>query len=178
VLVGPSNDDGGFQASWYPQVAANAAASSAWHFRYILSRTAHMTAQMITVQTNVVTPIEKVWNAYTTPEDIKQWNAASEDWHTPSATVDLREGGAFSSRMEAKDGSRGFGFAGTYTTIESHKLIEYDFGDRHAKVEFAPGQDGVHVGVTFEAETEVPIEQQRAGWQSILDNFKRHVEAA
>lgn len=136
-----------------------------------------MTAQTITVQTNVSAPIEEVWKAYTTPEDIKQWNAASDDWHTPSATVDLREGGVFSSRMEAKDGSMGFDFAGTYTKIETQKLIEYEFGGRHAKVEFTPAQDGVRVGVTFEAEAENSLEQQRVGWQAILDNFKRHVEA-
>jgi uncharacterized protein YndB with AHSA1/START domain len=138
----------------------------------------NMTAQSITVQTNIVARVEKVWAAYTTPEDIRQWNFASDDWHTPNATVDLRKGGAFSSRMEAKDGSTGFDFAGTYTKIETHRLIQYEFGDRHATVEFTPGENGVRVTVTFEAETEFPIEQQRSGWQSILDNFKRHVEAA
>jgi uncharacterized protein YndB with AHSA1/START domain len=136
----------------------------------------NMTAQSITVQTNIVARVEKVWAAYTTPEDIRQWNFASDDWHTPNATVDLRKGGAFSSRMEAKDGSAGFDFAGTYTKIETHKLIQYQFGDRHAKVEFTPDRNDVRVTVTFEAETEFPIEQQRSGWQSILDNFKRHVE--
>ena len=96
----------------------------------------------ITVETNVAAPIEQVWSAYTTPADIKKWNAASADWHTPTATVDLREGGKFSSRMEAKDGSMGFDFAGTYTKIIKHKLIEYSFGDRAARVEFAPGPKG------------------------------------
>ena len=86
------------------------------------------------------------------PEDIKQWNAASDDWHTTAATVDLRVGGAFSSRMEAKDGSMGFDFAGTYTKIVEHKLIEYSFGDRAAQVEFAAGPNGVRVGVTFDSE--------------------------
>ena len=137
-----------------------------------------MTTQTITVQTHVAAPVEKVWGAYTTPDDIKQWNAASDDWHTPFATVDLREGGVFSSRMEARDGSMGFDFEGTYTTIETHKLIEYEFGDRHAKVEFTPGKSGVSVRVTFDAEAENPIEMQRDGWQAILDNFKRHVEVA
>ncbi len=137
-----------------------------------------MAAQTITVQAIVSAPIEKVWNAYVTPDDIKQWNAASDDWHTPSATVDLREGGVFSSRMESKDGSMGFDFAGTYTKIETHKLIEYEFGDRHAKVEFTPEQGGVRVSVTFDAESVNPVEMQRGGWQSILDSFKRHVEAA
>ena len=137
-----------------------------------------MAAQAITVQSIVAAPLEKVWRAYTTPDDIKQWNAASEDWHTPSATVDLREGGVFSSRMEARDGSMGFDFAGTYTRIETHRLIEYDFGDRHARVEFTPGEDGVRITVTFDAESEHPIDVQRDGWQSILDNFKRYVEGS
>lgn len=130
-----------------------------------------MTAQTIMVETIVAAPIEQVWRAYTTPEDIIQWNAASDDWHTTAATVDLREGGTFSSRMEAKDGSMRFDFAGTYTKIEEQKLIEYVFGDRSARVEFNPVPDGVQVRVTFEAENEYPIEQQRAGWQAILDNF-------
>lgn len=137
-----------------------------------------MTTQTITVETIAAAPIEQVWRAYTTPEDIKQWNAASDDWHTTAASVDLREGGAFSSRMEAKDGSMGFDFAGTYTKIEQNKLIEYAFGDRSARVEFIPAQNGVQVRVTFEAESEHPIEQQRMGWQAILDNFARHVAAA
>src|SRR5687768_6757857 len=101
-----------------------------------------MTARTITVEVIAAAPIEQVWRAYTTPEDIKQWNAASDDWHTTAATVDLREGGAFSSRMEAKDGSIGFDFAGTYTKIERHRLIEYAFGDRSARVEFIPVHDG------------------------------------
>lgn len=137
-----------------------------------------MTGQIITVETIAAAPIEQVWHAYTTPEDIMQWNAASDDWHTTTASVDLREGGAFSSRMEAKDGSMGFDFAGTYTRIEPQKLIEYAFGDRTARVEFNPVDGGVQVRVTFEAETVYPIEQQRGGWQSILDNFARHVAAA
>jgi uncharacterized protein YndB with AHSA1/START domain len=136
-----------------------------------------MTTQPITVETIIAASVAQVWNAYTTPEDIMKWNAASDDWHTPAATVDLREGGAFSSRMEAKDGSMGFDFAGTYTKIEPHKLIEYDFGDRHARVEFVPEVDGVRVSVTFDPETENPIEQQSAGWQAILASFKRYVEA-
>jgi uncharacterized protein YndB with AHSA1/START domain len=131
----------------------------------------------ITVETTVAAPIEEVWRAYTTPEDIIQWNAASADWHTTAATVDLRVGGAFSSRMEAKDGSAGFDFAGTYTKIEMHKLIEYSFGDRAAQVEFADGPEGVRVRVTFDSEPTHSIELQRDGWQAILDNFARHVEA-
>ena len=130
----------------------------------------------ITVEANVAAPIDRVWQAYTTPDDIKQWNAASDDWHTTSATVDLREGGAFSSRMEAKDGSAGFDFAGTYTKIVEHKLIEYSFGDREAQVEFTPSADGVRVRVIFDAEQMHSAEQQQDGWQAILDNFARHVE--
>lgn len=131
----------------------------------------------ITVETTVAAPVADVWRAYTTPEDIKQWNAASDDWHTTAAMVDLRVGGAFSSRMEAKDGSMGFDFAGTYTNIVQHKLIEYAFGDRTAQVEFADSPEGVRVRVTFDSESSYSIEQQRDGWQAILDNFARHVAA-
>ena len=131
----------------------------------------------ITVETHVNAPIADVWRAYTTPEDIKRWNTASDDWHTTASSVDLRVGGAFSSRMEAKDCSMGFDFAGTYTRVEKHKRIEYSFGDRSGRVEFMPGEDGVLVRVSFDAETENPVEQQRDGWQAILDNFARHVEA-
>lgn len=130
----------------------------------------------ITVQTSVQAPVDQVWRAYTTPEDIMQWNTATPDWHTTSASVDLRVGGAFSSRMEAKDGSMGFDFAGVYTQVREHQLIEYSFGDRHAQVEFSEGTNGVTVRVTFDAETTFTPEQQRGGWQAILDNFARHVE--
>jgi uncharacterized protein YndB with AHSA1/START domain len=130
----------------------------------------------ITVETTASAPLVEVWRAYTTPEDIKQWNAASDDWHTTAATVDLREGGAFSSRMEAKDGSMGFDFAGTYTKIVPQALIEYAFGDRAARVEFADSPHGVKVRVTFDAETTFPVEQQQQGWQAILENFARYVE--
>lgn len=133
----------------------------------------------ITVEATVPAPIAEVWRAYTTPEDIMRWNAASEGWHTTRASVDLREGGAFSSRMEAKDGSFGFDFAGTYTRIVPLSLIEYAFGDRTARVEFAPvPQGGVQVRVSFDAETTHTEQQQRAGWQAILDNFARHVAAS
>jgi uncharacterized protein YndB with AHSA1/START domain len=131
---------------------------------------------IITVDVVVQATSAEVWRAYTTPHDIMQWNAASDDWHTTAASVDLRVGGAFSSRMEAKDGSFGFDFAGTYTAITPEKLIEYSFGDRTAKVEFIDGENGVTVRVTFEPEQENPVEMQRGGWQAILDNFKRHVE--
>jgi uncharacterized protein YndB with AHSA1/START domain len=130
----------------------------------------------ITVETTVRAPIEKVWQAYTTPEDIIQWNAASDDWHTTQSSVDLRVGGAFSSRMEAKDGSFGFDFAGTYTNVVPHRLIEYSFGDREARIEFVEKPEGVSVSVSFDAESSHSIEQQRDGWLAILNNFARHVE--
>ncbi|MEY4440066.1 MAG: hypothetical protein RIQ36_1530 [Pseudomonadota bacterium] len=131
----------------------------------------------ITVETIVKASIAKVWHAYTTPEDIKQWNAASDDWHTTQASVDLREGGAFTSRMEAKDGSFGFDFAGTYTKVVPHELIQYIFGDRVATVTFVKVPDGIKVEVSFDAESEHSEEQQRQGWQAILNNFAKHVEA-
>lgn len=129
----------------------------------------------IQVAVLVKAPIEKVWSSYTTPEDIMKWNAASEDWHTTSSKVDLRPGGEFSSRMEAKDGSVGFDFAGTYTKVEENQLIEYSFGDRLATVNFHQQPDGVKVTVSFDAEDENSIEQQTIGWQNILDNFASHV---
>lgn len=129
----------------------------------------------ITVSTLVAAPLQEVWRAYTTPEHIKAWNTASPDWHTTAATVDLRPGGKFSSRMEAKDGSFGFDFAGEYTTVVPMRLIEYAFGDRVGRVEFEERADGVAVTVTFDAEQTHSEEQQRAGWQAILDNFSRHV---
>lgn len=131
----------------------------------------------ITVETTVAAPVEQVWRAYTTPEDIKQWNAASDDWHTTAATVDLRVGGEFSSRMEAKDGSFGFDFAGTYTNVVPHERIEYAFGDRTAQVEFSDDPKGVTVRVTFDSEPTHSLEEQRGGWQAILNNFRRHVES-
>src|SRR5215831_11356425 len=134
------------------------------------------TPMKINVETTVAAPIEQVWRAYTTPADIKQWNAASDDWHTTSASVDLREAGTFSSRMEAKDASMGFDFAGTYTKIIEHKLIEYSLGDRLAQVVFTPRPTGVGVQVTFDSDPTHSIEQQRGGWQAILNNFTRHVE--
>lgn len=130
----------------------------------------------IVVSTVVQAPVEEVWRAYTTPEDIRVWNTASPDWHTTSASVDLRPGGRFSSRMEAKDGSFGFDFAGEYTNVVPHQLIEYAFGDRVASVEFVEGAEGVIVRVTFDGEQTHSEEQQRTGWQAILENFARHVE--
>ncbi len=133
--------------------------------------------EKITVETTVNAPIAKVWGAYTTPQDIIQWNAASADWHTTKASVDLRVGGVFSSRMEAKDGSFGFDFAGTYTQVKTNELLEYSFGDRTASVTFSQGAKGVTVCVAFDPENEFPVEQQQQGWQAILNNFAKHVEA-
>lgn len=131
----------------------------------------------ITVQTTIRAPMAQVWKAYTSPEDIVQWNAASDDWHTTRAAVDLRVGGAFCSRMEAKDGSFGFDFEGTYTHIVPESLIEYEFGDRKARIDFSAGQSGVSVTVTFDAEQTHSIEEQREGWQAILNRFQKHVES-
>jgi uncharacterized protein YndB with AHSA1/START domain len=132
----------------------------------------------ITIETLVKADLNTVWAAWNNPEDIKQWNAASDDWHTTQSTVDLREGSKFSSRMEAKDGSVGFDFEGTFTRIVAQKIIEYRLGDgRDVKVEFTEGADGILVRETFEAESQFDREHQRRGWQAILDNFARHVEA-
>ena len=132
----------------------------------------------ITVETIIAAPIAKVWTLYNTPEHIKNWNAASDDWHTTASTVDLREGGQFSSRMEAKDGSMGFDFAGTFTKVVEHERIEYSFGDRKATIQFTNTAAGVQLSITFEAETTYSLEQQQQGWQAILNSFKRYVEAA
>lgn len=131
----------------------------------------------ITVSTVVAAPVAEVWRAYTSPEDIKAWNTASPDWHTTAVSVDLRVGGAFSSRMEAKDGSFGFDFAGEYTRVEPEHCLAYTFGGRVGLVAFAPGDAGVTVTVTFDSEPTHAEDQQRAGWQAILDNFARHVES-
>jgi uncharacterized protein YndB with AHSA1/START domain len=131
----------------------------------------------ITVEARIAAPIDQVWLAWNTPDDIRQWNAASDDWHTTRSEVDLRVGGAFSARMEAKDGSMGFDFAGTYTRVTKHQLIESSFGDRVLLVEFITGEGEVTVRETFDAESTYPVEHQRQGWQAILNNFKKHVES-
>jgi uncharacterized protein YndB with AHSA1/START domain len=132
----------------------------------------------ITVEKSIVGTRDQVWEAWNNPDDIKQWNAASDDWHTPRSTVDLREGGTFTARMEAKDGSVGFDFTGTYTRIVPNETIEYRMEDgREVKVEFIEQGDSVLVRETCDAETENPADIQRHGWQSILDSFARHVEA-
>lgn len=132
----------------------------------------------ITVETVVKADLKPLWNAWNNPADIKEWNNASDDWHTTRSSVDLREGGKFTSRMESKDGSEGFDFEGTYTRVVPNKAIEYRMGDgREVKVEFVERADGVLVKETFDTEDENTPELQRQGWQAILDNFGKHVEA-
>ena len=132
----------------------------------------------ITIEATVAAPIEAVWRAWTTPEDIMRWNAASADWHCPAAELDLRPGGQFSYRMEARDGSMGFDFAGTFTRVIPNEVIEYSLGDeRSVTVEFAASAQSVTIRETFDAESSHTAEQQRQGWQAILNNFARHVEA-
>lgn len=135
-------------------------------------------ATVITIEATVHAPIEKVWNYWTGPEHITQWNAASDDWHTTKAENDLKVGGTFSSRMEAKDGSFGFDFGGIYTEVETNKTIAYTLeDDRKVNIVFTPTPDGVKVVESFEAETQNSEELQRSGWQAILDNFKKYTES-
>ena len=132
----------------------------------------------ITVETVVKAKPDRVWDAWNNPADITQWNNASDDWHTTRSAVDLREGGKFVARMEAKDGSEGFDLEGTFTRVIPQKTIEYRMaGGREVKVEFVQRADGVVVKETFDPENENTPELQRQGWQAILDNFSRHVEA-
>ena len=132
----------------------------------------------ITVETLVSAEPGKVWDAWNNPDDITRWNSADESWHTTRSEVDLREGGTFRSRMEAKDGSEGFDFEGTYTRVVPGEVIEYRMSDgREVTVEFVQETGGVRVRETFDAENEFPHEFQRQGWQAILDSFGRYVEA-
>ncbi|MGN6195012.1 MAG: SRPBCC family protein [Ginsengibacter sp.] len=136
------------------------------------------TNKTITVSAIVHAPIEKVWRYWTTPENIMEWNSASEDWHTPRSENDLRVGGKFFSRMEAKDGSFGFDFGGVYDGVIEHKLISYTMGDgRKVEVNFWDEGDDTKIIETFEAESTNSFEQQQFGWQSILDNFKKYTES-
>ena len=136
-----------------------------------------MEKQTITIEANINAPIGKVWQMWTQPEHITQWNNASDDWHTPWAENDLREGGKFTSRMEAKDGSFGFDFGGTYYEVKHHELIAYTLGDgRKVSVTFTFNGDTTQVVEAFETESTHPVEMQRGGWQAILNNFKKYVE--
>ena len=133
----------------------------------------------ITVESTVKASPEAVWHAWNNPEAIKQWNTPAEEWHTTSSEVDLREGGRFSARMEAKDGSMGFDFAGTYTKVVAQRQIDYRMEDgREVTNEFIEASDGVLVRVTFDAEMENALDEQRYGWQAILDSFARYAETA
>ena len=131
----------------------------------------------VTVEANVNAPVEKVWAMWSEPRHIMNWNSASEDWHTPRAENDLRTGGTFSSRMEAKDGSFGFDFGGVYDEVVPNKTIAYTMGDgRKVNVRFTSEGNITKVTETFDAEETNPVEMQRGGWQAILDNFKKYAE--
>jgi uncharacterized protein YndB with AHSA1/START domain len=131
----------------------------------------------ITVIATITAPIENVWNYWTLPEHITQWYFASDDWHAPHAENDFQVGGKFTTRMEAKDGSFGFDFNGIYDEIETKELISYTMEDgRKASILFSENGNETIVTETFEAENENPIDMQRAGWQAILDNFKKYTE--
>jgi uncharacterized protein YndB with AHSA1/START domain len=132
---------------------------------------------IITVEATVNAPVEKVWKFWTSPEHITKWNNASDDWHTPYAESDLRVGGKFSSRMEAKDGNFGFDFWGVYDIVITNERIEYTLGDdRKVKIVFTDKGNATQVIEAFEAENENSIEMQKGGWQAILDNFRKYTE--
>lgn len=136
------------------------------------------TRTAITVSTTVKAPAAKVWQYWTEPNHIINWNAASPDWHAPRAENNLVPGGQFSCRMEAKDGSMGFDFAGVYDEVEQHSKIAYSLGDgRKVSIGFQENGQETEVTETFEAEDQNSLELQKNGWQAILDNFKRYVEA-
>jgi uncharacterized protein YndB with AHSA1/START domain len=131
----------------------------------------------ITVQAEIQAPVGKVWKLWTTPEDIVKWNYASDDWQSPRAVNDLREGGKFNIRMESKDGSSGFDFEGIYAKLIPDRLIEYTIGDgRKVRIDFSKLSDTTRIVETFEAENVYSVDQQRSGWQSILNNFKKYAE--
>ena len=132
----------------------------------------------ITVQEVINAPVEQVWKIYTEPEHVMKWNNASNDWHNPRAENDFKVGGKFLYRMEAKDGSSGFDFEGTYEQVETNELIVYSISDG-IKVEVIFTKDynaSTKMATTFEAESTNPVEMQRDGWQAILNNFKKYVE--
>lgn len=134
-------------------------------------------AKNITIETTVHAPIEKVWEYWTAPNHIKKWNNTSDDWYTPFAENDLKVGGKFVSRMEAKDGSSGFDFGGIYDEIELYQVIAYTMDDgRKVKIKFSVQENDTKIMETFDADTTEPIELQQQGWQAILNNFKKYVE--
>jgi uncharacterized protein YndB with AHSA1/START domain len=131
----------------------------------------------LTVEALARTDLNTAWSAYNTPDDITQWNTPDPSWHSPRSQVDLREGGKFNTRMEAKDGSMGFDFEGTYTKVVPNEVIEYRMGDgREAIVRFTEEPEGTRIRVDFDPESENPTEMQQEGWQAILDNFARYAE--
>ena len=133
---------------------------------------------IVTVEATINAPVNRVWKFWTLPEHIIHWNNATEDWHTPRAENDFRVGGSFLSRMEAKDGSFGFDFAGAYNEIRMPELIIYTiFDGRKVRINFKPEGNFTTIIESFEAERENPIELQKDGWQSILNNFKQYVES-
>jgi len=133
---------------------------------------------LITIEVSLIAPIEKVWKLWTTTEHITKWNFASDDWHSPKAENDLRVGGRFVSRMEAKDGSFGFDFSGVYTQVKNNERIAYTLDDdRKVEIVFSAQGNITRLVETFEAESENSVELQQFGWQCILNNFKKHVEA-
>ncbi|HTI60881.1 SRPBCC family protein [Mucilaginibacter sp.] len=133
---------------------------------------------LVTIEAVVNAPVEKVWELWNNPKHVTQWNHASDDWHSPSAENDLRPGGTFSYRMEAKDGSFGFDFAGTYDDVTPNKRLAYTIGDgRKVEVVFDGAGNSTKITSTFEAENQNPVEMQRGGWQAILDNFKKYAES-
>ncbi len=132
----------------------------------------------ISVSATINADVKKVWDYYTTPEHITQWNYADPSWQCPSATNDMRVGGKYSARMEAKDGSFGFDFEATYNEIVKGKSFTYTMpDDREVNVVFDGDGDKTSVNVTFDAEDQNPVEMQKNGWQAILDNFKKYTEA-
>ena len=134
--------------------------------------------QTITIEATINAPIEKVWKMWNAPEDITKWATGSPDWHTPYAENDLRVGGKFLSRMAAKNASASFDFVGTYDEVKINNVISYTIEDgRKVKATFTSIAQSVKIVQTFEAETENTTEMQRAGWQAILDNFKKRAES-
>ncbi|PKP02191.1 MAG: activator of HSP90 ATPase [Bacteroidetes bacterium HGW-Bacteroidetes-6] len=130
----------------------------------------------ITVEAIINADKKKVWDYYTQPEHITKWNFADPGWHCPTATNDMKVGGIFNARMEAKDGSFGFDFGAVYTEIHKGESFVYEFGGRQASVVFKEQNGQTKVSVTFDPETENPLEMQQQGWQAILNNFKNYTE--
>ena len=131
----------------------------------------------ITVEALVDAPAERVWEFWNGPEHITKWCSATEEWHTPRSENDVRVGGKFSSRMEAKDGSMGFDFAGVYDEVRPNERLAYTMGDdRKVEISFTKQGDATQVTETFDAEETNPVEMQQGGWQAILNNFKKYAE--